>query len=310
VGTFAAALVVAAGAVVPFAVPSASADPLGRCTTTVGTIVAADFSHWGGPLVRGCGVGAPNGYALLHAAGFTTEGDAHDGPAFICRLGNQAFHGGTLFPTPATEECKVTPSAAAYWSYWTAPAGQSTWSYSARGATSDVPKPGAVELWVFGGTDTGGTTGSGVPTFGPDALRAKNTAPTGVAAGGAKSPTTGAPVTPTTVGPGQAGSDSPANDPASSPTSAVSRGATHTSSTSQPVATTPSSVTGSGVDRAAPSTNAGLRGSATPQVVDALPAAHEQSSAGSAVPLLVTVGLLAVLGAGGGATMWRRRRLG
>ena len=43
---------------VPIAAPATSADPIGNCTTTAGTIIAVDFAHWGGPVVRGCGVSA------------------------------------------------------------------------------------------------------------------------------------------------------------------------------------------------------------------------------------------------------------
>src|SRR5260370_42248739 len=62
---------------------------------------------------------------------------------------------------------------------------------------SHAPKPGEVDLWIFGGTDTGGTTGSGVPTFGPDSVRAHNVAPTGGTNTGS-TPTTRPKVSPTT----------------------------------------------------------------------------------------------------------------
>jgi hypothetical protein len=160
------------------ATPNASAASIGQCTTHSGTIVAVDFQHWGGPIVRGCGVGQRSDYNLLHTAGFTTAGDQHDGPAFICRLGNSAFHGGRQYPTPAHDDCVLTAPGSAYWSYWLAPAGQNTWSYSQLGAMSEVPKPGEVELWTFGATNVAGTRGSGVPSSSPDALRAHNARPT------------------------------------------------------------------------------------------------------------------------------------
>ncbi len=161
--------------ITPFGSPTATADPIGNCTTTTGTIVAVDFAHWGGPIVRGCGVNSATGYALLQAAGFTTAGDRHDGAGFICRLGNGAFNGGAQYPTAAQDACIVTPPATAYWSYWLAPAGQNTWSYSPRGAATEVPKPGEVEAWVFGATNTAGTSGG--PTFSPASVRAQYTAP-------------------------------------------------------------------------------------------------------------------------------------
>ena len=64
--------------------------------------------------MRGCGLHPSSGYALLHAAGFSTVGDNHDGPGFICRIGNGAFAGGAQYPTPAEDACILTPPAAAY----------------------------------------------------------------------------------------------------------------------------------------------------------------------------------------------------
>ena len=169
--TFAAVCAVSCG-VLTAAAGQADAAPLSDCTPHRGTVVAVDFAHWGGPLTRGCGIGQPSGYALLHAAGFTTGGDAHDGAAFVCRIGNQAFDGGTLEPTPSQESCNGTPSTSAYWSYWVAPAGHNSWTYSPLGPMGDVPKPGEVELWMFGASNVSGTRGSGVPKFPPSTLRA------------------------------------------------------------------------------------------------------------------------------------------
>jgi hypothetical protein len=168
----------AAGAVAAGLPPAAvMAAPLRDCTRSRGTIVVVDFGHWGGPVLRGCGRHASSDYDLLHTAGFTTAGDAHDGPAFICRLGDAAFHGGAEYPTPAQQSCIHTPPASAYWSYWRAPAGQNHWSYSQLGAMSEVPRPGEVELWTFGDTNIAGTRGSGVPSVSPNSLRAAATGP-------------------------------------------------------------------------------------------------------------------------------------
>lgn len=151
---------------------TAAADPIEQCTATTGAIVAVDFGHWGGGVVRGCDAHPTTGMNLLHTAGFTTTGTEHDGPAFICRLGTGTFNGGVQYPTPAEEPCVNTPQATAYWSYWIAAPGQESWSYSQFGAGTQKPKPGEVEAWVYGGTDIGGT--SGAPTFTPDSVRAKN----------------------------------------------------------------------------------------------------------------------------------------
>ncbi|MFJ4094357.1 prenyltransferase/squalene oxidase repeat-containing protein [Kitasatospora sp. NPDC089913] len=172
----ASAVAVAAGGTVLIGHPGrAAADPIEECTATTGAIVAVDFGHWGGGVVRGCDAHPTTGMNLLHNAGFGTTGTEHDGPGFICRIGNGTFDSGTQYPTVAEEPCTTTPQATAYWSYWIAEAGQDTWTYSRYGALTQKPKPGEVEAWVFGGTDIGGT--SGAPTFTPDSVRAKNTGP-------------------------------------------------------------------------------------------------------------------------------------
>jgi hypothetical protein len=261
----------------------AQADPVASCSTTLGTIVAVDFSHWGGPIVRGCGVHEPSGYALLHAAGFSTAGDSHDGPGFICRLGNAAFDGGTQYPTPAQDPCVVTPPVAASWSYWLALAGKDTWSFSPVGPMSDVPKPGEVEAWVFGGT-------SG-PDFSPDSVRARNAKPA-APVGPTKTTTPAATPTPTVH----------RSSVAVTPSATVS---TRVRSTARPTTTPrgrrPSSTPSTSV---APAPSADPSG---PAIVTALPAATSHRSVGSAVPLIVGVGLALVLG-GGAAWAIRRRR--
>lgn len=293
--------------VMPGVVAPAGADPIGSCTTTAGTIVAVDFSHWGGPVARGCGVGQPNGYALLHAAGFSTTGDNHDGPAFICRLGNRAFAGGIQYPTPAQDPCVLTPPTTAYWSYWTAAPGQSSWSYSTSGAIGNSPSAGGAELWTFGGTDTGGATGSGRPTFGPDSVRAHNVAPLG----GIVTPTTTAPTAPTTTADSQPGAVHPAT-----PGPGPGPGGPAVTSAGPPAGPTDTTVGAASATTvpgasATPTTTAGAAGSPGPTIgpkfVDALPAVRRHTSSGSIVPLLIGVGLVLALGAGAAGTMWRRR---
>ncbi len=278
---------------------SARAAPLGACTAQTGTIVAVDFAHWGGPIVRGCGIDQPSGYALLHAAGFTTTGDEHDGPAFICRIGDQAFHHGTQYPTPNEDACINTPPTSAYWSYWIAPAGQSTWSYSPLGPMGDVPKPGEVELWTFGATNVAGTSGWGVPRFSPKSLRAQD-----------------APVVTMTT--------SPQTTPTSTPTTATNTTATHpaipakgtsskrpaTSAAAHPSthrpATRPTRRSPAGAPRR--STAAARPSKArSPRIVAARPT-DQRTSAGSAVPLVMWICLALLLCGGAGWAIWRRRQ--
>ncbi|WP_316519724.1 prenyltransferase/squalene oxidase repeat-containing protein [Kitasatospora brasiliensis] len=184
----AAATALTAGSLALAALPAtAHADPMEQCTATSGAVVAVDFGPFGGGVLRGCDAHPTTGMNLLHNAGFATTGTAHDGPGFICRLGNTEFNGGTQYPTPDKEACVNTPQATGYWSYWIAPAGQDTWKYATLGAMSQKPGPGEVEAWVYGGTDIGGT--SGAPTFSPASVRATG--------GASPSPSGGATPTPT-----------------------------------------------------------------------------------------------------------------
>jgi hypothetical protein len=308
-GLAVAALALASGAsLLTPVLPVAAADPIGDCTTTVGTIVAVDFAHWGGPLVRGCGVDQPTGFALLHAAGFSTAGDNHDGPAYVCRMGNEAFQSGAQYPTVAQDRCIVTPPVTAYWSYWLAPAGQSSWSYSSRGATTDVPRPGEVELWTFGDTDVTGSTGSGVPTFNPDSLRARNPAPTAGTVPD-RAPTTRPSATPTsgvTVSPGAVGGPSSTTPPAQADVGVTTTGPSRPLAGAAPHSNGSTTVAGTSTSVAAPTPT--TRPGPPTRIVDALPAVNQRASSGSIVPLLVAVVLIAVLAAVATGTLWRRRQ--
>jgi hypothetical protein len=165
---FLAIIGLAAGAGSPaFAAPM----PPGDCTATSGATLVVDFRPWGGPLLRACGSAPTTGFTLLNQGGWDTTGTEHDGPGFICRIGYAGFRHGTQFPTPAHEACVNTPPASAYWTYWDAGPGQDTWNYSQTGAVSYRPQAGSISLWIFGGTDVGGRTGSAVPTITPAGLR-------------------------------------------------------------------------------------------------------------------------------------------
>ncbi|MFE3936197.1 hypothetical protein ACFXPJ_21110, partial [Streptomyces goshikiensis] len=158
----------------------AAPQAMGQCTTSSGVVLAVDFSHWGGPVYRSCGTTPTTGYELLNQGGWATTGTGHDGPAFICRIGYSGHQGGKQYPTPQQDDCVLTPPASAYWSYWHANPGQNTWEYSQLGAMLYKPKPGSVDLWIFGGTNIEGTEGK--PTVTPDQLRAHNTRTAGAPA--------------------------------------------------------------------------------------------------------------------------------
>jgi hypothetical protein len=269
----------------------AAAQPMGQCTTSSGVVLAVDFSHWGGPILRSCGTTPTTGYELLNEGGWSTTGDQHDGPAFICRIGYSGYQNGAQYPTPAQDPCIVTPPASAYWSYWHADPGQNTWTYSQLGAMSYHPQPGSVDLWIFGGTNIAGTQGR--PAYSPDLVRALNTAPSTPTAPAGPGPGSGAAPGPTGQPPAASngpGSASPSAD--AKPSGSASPSASATSSASVG-ATGP---TASGEPRT--------------RVVDAAPAPAAKRSTGSSTATVIAALLVACLGAAAGLAAWRRRRAG
>ena len=171
----------AAAASVPMATTVGVAGAQGSCTATSGVTVVVDFTAFGRGIVRGCAPGSPSsGYAALVAAGFVPVGTARFGNAFVCRI--------DALPSPAAQACVDTPPATAYWAYYHAAAGDTTWHYSSLGVTSSRPTPGSVEAWAFGA--------SAKPSLSPaQALPPPPTVPPTPA------PTTAAPPTPPPTAP-------------------------------------------------------------------------------------------------------------
>ncbi len=269
---------------------AATAQPTSACTTTSGVILAVDFGHWGGPLLRSCGTTPTTGYTLLNQGGWQTTGTNHDGPGFICRIGYSGYAGGTQYPSD--DPCVVTPPASAYWSYWRAGPGQTSWSYSQAGPMSDHPLAGSVELWTFGATNISGTQGG--PTVSPAALRGTNPPPTPTTSA---TPTVKASSHPTAPTSSAAGLTGPA-------------GPTGPTGPTTPRTASRSASTAVGADSATGATS--VIGSASPlrtgAVVDAEPASPPaRGSTGSPLALLGGLGLVALLGGAGGLARWRRR---
>ncbi|MER5884030.1 hypothetical protein ABT160_09395 [Streptomyces sp. NPDC001941] len=267
---------------------SAAPQPMGRCTTSSGAVLAVDFGRWGGPVMRSCGTTPTTGYELLNQGGWRTTGTGHDGPAFICRIGYSGHQGGKQFPPPSQEDCVLTPPASAYWSYWHADPGQNSWTYSQLGAMLYKPKPGSVDLWIFGGTNVEGTEGR--PTLTPDQLRAHNSRPTG---GKTLRPeqTREADPLPPGVNTGPAPERTSATP---SPSASASTSAPVSASPSPPPSPSPSA---SAPAVAAPSREA--------KVVDAAPAAAAPHDSGSVLPVVGGVALIALIG---GAAVYSARR--
>jgi hypothetical protein len=284
----------------PASPAGAAPQPIGRCTTSSGVVLAVDFSHWGGPVYRSCGTTPTTGYELLNQGGWQTTGTGHDGPAFICRIGYSGHQGGKQYPRPQQEDCVLTPPASAYWSYWHANPGENTWEYSQLGAMSYKPRPGSVDLWIFGGTDIEGTKGR--PTITPDQLRAHNTRPTGGDPAPKPKPD---PVRTAPQQPGGGGQAPPPPDAAPSET-AVSP-SPFPSATASPSASPSPSPSASVPASASPSEVVAAPGGAA-KVVDAAPAPDAEHDSGSVVPVAATAGLVAVIGGAAVFAAKRRRR--
>jgi hypothetical protein len=119
----------------------------GPCSGTSGVTVTVDFTAFGGVQQTRCAAGAQtNGITAMQNAGFTPAGTSHYGLAFVCRINN--------LPAPAQDPCVNTPPPTAYWSYYHALAGASTWSYSSSGASSYKPPLGSIDAWAFGNQAT------------------------------------------------------------------------------------------------------------------------------------------------------------
>ncbi|MFC9028858.1 hypothetical protein [Streptomyces arboris] len=288
----------------PASPATAAPQPIGRCTTSSGVVLAVDFSHWGGPVYRSCGTTPTTGYELLNQGGWQTTGTGHDGPAFICRIGYSGHQGGKQYPTPQQEDCVLTPPASAYWSYWHANPGENTWEYSQLGAMSYQPRPGSVDLWIFGGTDIGGTKGR--PTLTPNQLRAHNFRPTG----GDPAPQPKPKPDPVRTDPQQPGGGVPAPPP---PAAAPSETVTASPSPSPSASATPSASPSpspsapASAASASPGEAVAAPGGAA-KVVDAAPAPDAEHDSGSVVPIAATAGLVAVIGGAAVFAAKRRRR--
>ncbi|WP_335934932.1 hypothetical protein [Streptomyces sp. PTD5-9] len=301
----AAALALTAAALGATAGPATAApQPMGRCTTTSGVVLAVDFSHWGGPVYRSCGTTPTTGYELLNQGGWRTVGTGHDGPAFICRIGYSGHLNGKQFPPPAQEDCVLTPPASAYWSYWHADPGADDWEYSQLGAMLHKPKPGSVDLWIFGGTDIEGTKGR--PKVTPDQLRAHNTRPRGDA--GKPPSEEQAPPLPPGAGTGPAPERRP-TEPAGPASPGPEKKETKRPEPGESPGGTPTATADP-----APSPTAAPTAVAAPapgtEVVDAAPAAEAPHDTGSIAPVVAGAALVALIGGAAAVVARRRRRAG
>jgi hypothetical protein len=126
---------------VPFA--TTLAGTAGPCPAKTGVTVSVDFTAFKAGVLTRCAPGAQaSGIAALQHAGFTVAGTQRYGLAFVCRIDNR--------PAPAQQPCITTPPPTAFWAYYHALAGATTWTYSTLGATSYKPPLGSIDAWAFG----------------------------------------------------------------------------------------------------------------------------------------------------------------
>jgi hypothetical protein len=115
----------------------------GPCPGKTGVTVAVDFTAFGKAMEVRCAPGHPaTGIAALKQAGFPVTGTAQFGLAFVCRIKG--------LPTKAAQACITTPPVNAFWAYYHALAGATTWSFSSQGASSYQPPQGSIDAWAFG----------------------------------------------------------------------------------------------------------------------------------------------------------------
>jgi hypothetical protein len=265
-----------------FATPGAHAQPsLGRvapasaCSAQSGVTVIVDFTHFGGNIERGCDPGAPaTALDAMHTAGFAVAGTARYGDAFVCRIDGR--------PSPKHEACTDTPPASSSWAFYFARSTDRAWTYSAAGVLSYRPAAGTLIAFAFGNYAKPGVLPSGATV----------TTTTTTAPRRATVPPTSPPVT-ALVAPTATTAPAPFVVPPASPS--ASTPPTTKAPPHPPASTRPSPTT---------TTTGG------PRIVDktASPPAPPADDSGSPLPVIITVVLVAAIGAGAFALIRSRGR--
>jgi hypothetical protein len=290
--------------------PSDGPGPVARldsgpdyCTDDSGVTVVVDMSAFGGAVIVRC-VDGPlssgyDGWDALSDAGFSPVAPTR-APGFVCRIAGEPAAGRSL-DIPENhdyhEQCVNTPPTSAYWGYWYAPNGGS-WTYSSAGAAGHHVIKGGFEGWAFSLNSGAHPPKPGVAPSHP--VAPTTTPPTGSPStgGGGHHHSSGAPTSQGT----------PTTPPASTggPGGSGKPGASHHRNHHRLGAGTSAPTDGGPTGRAPTPTS-----STDVQVTSDLPAAtDEDNSGGSALPTLIGIGVLAIIGAGAGVTGWRRSRRG
>lgn len=138
----------------------------GLCVDYRGVSVVVDFQGLGQSTVRRCALPSAGqtrwdgtGLDALKSANIALEGVDRWGMGFICRIQNRPAASTTLTVggQPYKEQCRDTPPAGAYWSYWHSSTKTAPWSYSNFGVANRKAVSGGYEGWSFSNNQTAGT---------------------------------------------------------------------------------------------------------------------------------------------------------
>jgi hypothetical protein len=295
-----------AGSSAPSRSVVAAAGKPGYCSDDTGVTVVVDFSALGGNVVVRCAAGPGGrgftGLDALAGAGFSVAGTQRWGSQFVCRIqGRPTARESLAIPGDDSyhEDCGDTPPDTAYWGYWYAPNG-GRWRYSSISAASRSTIRGGFEGWSY-------HLGSAAPKPPPVSATHAVSAPT-------SSPPPPKPHGDNREQGGQPASSNPSSAPSPEPnsdgpsTAGASQGApTHDGGRHHDGRRERDRATTRPPQSASPART--TQQADAPKVVTALP---EQPAGddGSATAFVIGAGVLVLLGAGAGATAWRRSRRG
>jgi hypothetical protein len=296
----AAALLVGVAAPAALAPVLVAAPAQAAACTTQGVTVVVDFGDLGGGVKQACVSDGGNKTAatLFPAAGFSLA-YAQRAAGAVCRVEG----------VPTSDPCVSMPAANAYWSLWWSDGHTTSWTYASLGVQSlTIPAGGDVAFsWQ-------GSSAKSPPNVPATVIRAGTSTPAQSATTKATSPTTSTTQKPSTSKgtSTKAKPTSKATSPVATPSASASRSASPGASASagasasgSATASASASVGGTLPASASPSPAASSDAAAVPTAATTADASDTDSGGlpGWVAPVVV----VAVLGAGGGVAIARRR---